>query len=86
MTSAASESVSIRSPLRLLLHATDAIAALLLIADLAVVIVSVTLRSLFTLPVEWSDDRYLGRAVAFSVRNSTAVNALSRSGPGQRLK
>jgi GntR family transcriptional regulator len=30
-------------------------------------------------PVEWSDDRYLGRAVAFSVRNSTAVNALSRT-------
>jgi GntR family transcriptional regulator len=29
--------------------------------------------------VEWSDDRYLGRAVAFSVRNSTAVNALSRT-------
>ena len=37
-------------------------------------------------PVEWSDDRYLGSAVAFSVHNSTAVNALSRSGPGQRLK
>jgi GntR family transcriptional regulator len=41
-------------------------------------------------PVEWSDDRYLGGAVAFSVRNSVAVNALSRtqprSGPyGQRL-
>src|SRR5947209_13531697 len=38
-------------------------------------------------PVEWSDDRYLGRAVAFSVRNSTAVNALSRTaarpGPGR---
>ncbi len=37
-------------------------------------------------PVEWSDDRYLGSAVAFSVRNSVAVNALSRtparSGPG----
>ncbi len=32
-------------------------------------------------PVEWSDDRYLGGAVAFSVRNSTAVNALSRT-PG----
>ena len=29
-------------------------------------------------PVEWSDDRYLGSAVAFSVHNSTAVNALSR--------
>ena len=30
-------------------------------------------------PVEWSDDRYLGSAVAFSVRNSIAVNALSRT-------
>jgi GntR family transcriptional regulator len=41
-------------------------------------------------PVEWSDDRYLGSAVAFSVHNSVAVNALSRtrarSGPGERLK
>jgi GntR family transcriptional regulator len=39
-------------------------------------------------PVEWSDDRYVGSAVAFSVHNSTAVNALSRtpaaSAPGQR--
>jgi GntR family transcriptional regulator len=39
------------------------------------------------IPVEWSDDRYLGSAVAFSVRNSIAVNALSRtparSGPDQ---
>src|SRR5271165_4352499 len=38
-------------------------------------------------PVEWSDDRYLGGAVAFSVHNSVAVNALSRtrarSGLGQ---
>ena len=31
------------------------------------------------MPVEWSDDRYLGSAVAFSVRNSVAVNALSRT-------
>jgi GntR family transcriptional regulator len=30
-------------------------------------------------PVEWSDDRYLGSAIAFSVRNSVAVNALSRT-------
>ena len=30
-------------------------------------------------PVEWSDDRYLDGAVAFSVRNSVAVNALSRT-------
>jgi GntR family transcriptional regulator len=32
-------------------------------------------------PVEWSDDRYLGSATAFSIRNSVAVNALSRTGP-----
>ena len=41
-------------------------------------------------PVEWSDDRYLGSAVAFSVHNSIAVNALSRtharSGPDQGRK
>ena len=30
-------------------------------------------------PVEWSDDRYLGTEAAFSVRNSVAVNALSRT-------
>jgi GntR family transcriptional regulator len=36
-------------------------------------------------PVEWSDDRYLGTETAFSVRNSVAVNALSRQpGSGQR--
>jgi GntR family transcriptional regulator len=34
---------------------------------------------LAAMPVEWSDDRYLGGAVAFSVRNSVAVNALSRT-------
>jgi GntR family transcriptional regulator len=31
------------------------------------------------LPVEWSDDRYLATEAAFSVRNSVAVNALSRT-------
>ena len=30
-------------------------------------------------PVEWSDDRYVGSATAFSVRNSVAFNALSRT-------
>jgi GntR family transcriptional regulator len=29
-------------------------------------------------PVEWSDDRYLGDAVAFTVHNSAATNPLSR--------
>jgi GntR family transcriptional regulator len=41
-------------------------------------------------PVEWSQDRYLGSAVAFSVHNSVAANALSRtatrSGPDQAAK
>ncbi len=31
--------------------------------------------------VEWSDDRYLATETAFSVRNSVAVNALSRTPP-----
>lgn len=30
-------------------------------------------------PVEWSDDRYVGSQAAFSIRNSVAVNALSRT-------
>ena len=30
-------------------------------------------------PVEWSDDRYVGSLTAFSIRNSVAVNALSRT-------
>jgi GntR family transcriptional regulator len=42
------------------------------------------------LPLEWSDDRYLGSAVAFGVHNSVAVNALSRraahSSSGQLAK
>jgi GntR family transcriptional regulator len=29
-------------------------------------------------PVEWSDDRYLGEAMAFSVHNSVSANSLSR--------
>ncbi len=29
-------------------------------------------------PLEWSEDRYLGSAVAFTVHNSVAANALSR--------
>jgi GntR family transcriptional regulator len=30
-------------------------------------------------PVEWSEDRYLGSAVAFTVHNSVAANSLSRT-------
>jgi GntR family transcriptional regulator len=36
-------------------------------------------------PVEWSDDRYLGTEAAFSVHNSLAVNALSRT-PASSLR
>jgi GntR family transcriptional regulator len=35
-------------------------------------------------PLEWSDDRYLGSAVAFGVHNSVAVNALSRRARSSR--
>src|SRR6202030_604993 len=76
VSTAATESVRIRSPLRLLLHATDNIAAILLIADLAVVIVSVTLRSIFNLPVEWSDDVARGLMVGSSFFG--AASALAR--------
>jgi GntR family transcriptional regulator len=37
-------------------------------------------------PVEWSQDRYLGSAVAFTVHNSVAANSLSRTAnPSQAL-
>ena len=49
-----------------LLHLTDAVAALLLAADLLVVIGSVLLRSLFNAPVEWSDDVARGLMVGSS--------------------
>jgi tripartite ATP-independent transporter DctM subunit len=53
-------------PVRVLLGITDAVAAVLLAADLAVVIVTVTLRSLFNAPVEWSDDVARGLMVGSS--------------------
>src|SRR3954451_929563 len=59
-----------------LLHLTDAIAALLLAADLLVVIGSVTLRSLFNAPVEWSDDVARGLMVGSSFFG--AASALAR--------
>jgi tripartite ATP-independent transporter DctM subunit len=76
VSSAAAENASVRSPLLLLRHLTDTIAALLLIADLAVVIVSVTLRSVFNLPVEWSDDVARGLMVGSSFFG--AASALAR--------
>ncbi len=47
-----------------LLPVTDAVAAVFLAADLAVVIFSVLARSVFTAPVEWADDVARGLMVA----------------------
>jgi tripartite ATP-independent transporter DctM subunit len=59
-----------------LLAVTDLVAALLLAADLAVVCVSVVLRSLFNAPVEWSDDVARGLMVGSSFFG--AAGALAR--------
>ncbi len=61
----------------MLLGLTDAMAAVLLAADLAVVIGSVPLRSLFNAPVEWSDDVARGLMVGSSFFG--AASALARS-------
>jgi tripartite ATP-independent transporter DctM subunit len=60
-----------------LLSITDAIAAITLAADLVVIIGSVTARSLFNAPVEWSDDVARGLMVASSFFG--AAGALARS-------
>jgi tripartite ATP-independent transporter DctM subunit len=65
-----------RAPVQLLLNVTDAVAAVLLAADLAVVIVSVVLRSTFNAPVEWSDDVARGLMVGSSFFG--AASALAR--------
>src|SRR5947209_5543750 len=59
-----------------LLTLTDTVAAVLLAADFVVVIVSVTLRSSFNLPVEWSDDVARGLMVGSSFFG--AASALAR--------
>ncbi len=59
-----------------LLPITDAVAAGLLGADLAVVIFSVIARSVFTAPVEWADDIARGLMVASSFFG--AASALAR--------
>jgi tripartite ATP-independent transporter DctM subunit len=59
-----------------LLRLTDAVAAGLLAADLAVVIYSVQARSLFTAPVEWADDVARGLMVASAFFG--AASALAR--------
>jgi tripartite ATP-independent transporter DctM subunit len=65
-----------RPAIRVLLAATDTVAAVLLAADLAVVIGSVTARSLFNAPVEWSDDVARGLMVGSSFFG--AASALAR--------
>jgi len=59
-----------------LLVLSDGVAALLLAADLLVVIVSVSLRFLFDAPVEWSDDVARGLMVGSSFFG--AASALAR--------
>jgi tripartite ATP-independent transporter DctM subunit len=59
-----------------LLRLTDATAALLLAADLVVVIVSVLLRSWFNAPVEWADDVARGLMVGSSFFG--AASAIAR--------
>src|SRR5882757_3543059 len=60
-----------------LLALSDAIAAILLAADLVVVCVSVLARFLFNAPVEWSDDVARGLMVGSSFFG--AASALARS-------
>jgi len=75
-TAALAPDAHLRPAVRLLLGFTDAVAAVLLAADLAVVIGSVTLRSLFNAPVEWSDDVARGLMVGSSFFG--AASALAR--------
>ena len=60
-----------------LLLSSDAVAAIMLAADLFVVCVSVLLRFLFNAPVEWSDDVARGLMVGSSFFG--AASALARS-------
>lgn len=67
MASAYAQPGSVRRPVTdNLLMMTDAVAATLLAADLAVVIASVVLRSVFNAPVEWADDVARGLMVGSS--------------------
>src|SRR5215475_8608015 len=59
-----------------LLAVSDAVAAVLLVADLLVVCVSVLLRFLFNAPVEWADDVARGLMVGSSFFG--AASALAR--------
>src|ERR1700738_4551926 len=61
----------------MLLRLTDAVAALLLAADLVVVVASVLLRSWFNAPVEWADDVARGLMVGSSFFG--AASAIARA-------
>jgi tripartite ATP-independent transporter DctM subunit len=63
--------------LALLLKAVDAVAALLLAADLCVVLLSVFYRYVLAAPIEWSDDVARGLMVALSFFG--AAGALARN-------
>src|SRR5882672_1513136 len=60
-----------------LLRLSDTVAAILLVADLVVVCVSVLLRFLFNAPVEWADDVARGLMVGSSFFG--AASALARA-------
>lgn len=76
MTGAASLPGSRHGSINLLLRVSDAVAAILLAADLVVVCVSVLLRFLFNAPVEWSDDVARGLMVGSAFFG--AASALAR--------
>src|ERR1700743_34188 len=59
-----------------LLAASDAIAAIMLAADLLVVCVSVALRYWFNAPVEWSDDVARGLMVGSSFFGAASARAV----------
>src|SRR4029077_7683726 len=77
MTGAAPLSGGRHGSITFLLRLSDAIAAILLAADLLVVCVSVLLRFLFNAPVEWADDVARGLMVGSSFFG--AVSAPARS-------
>src|SRR5246127_1987279 len=76
LTGAVSLSGGRHASIALLLRLSDAVAAILLAADLLVVCASVLLRFLFNAPVEWSDDVARGLMVGSSFFG--AASALKR--------
>src|ERR1700753_3616872 len=83
MSGAAPEASGRHRIISALLSLSDAVAALLLAADLLVVCASVLLRFLFNAPVEWSDDVARGLMVGSSFFG--AARGLARGGnPGVR--